>query len=89
MHSSGISAKPKITAIMAVTLNGLLTRGDEPKASVWTSSDDAKFFKDKLQRAEAVVMGVTTFLAEEPPKQPKQTNRLTIVLAHSPDNFIK
>ncbi|MDQ2973321.1 MAG: dihydrofolate reductase family protein [bacterium] len=76
-----------VTSIMAMSINGRITRQDEMDVKSWTSLEDKEFFESILYKAESVIMGSNTFTATLKTKVPKYRRRLTVVLSHSPENF--
>lgn len=79
--------KPIVTAIMATSINGLLTNGTNPNPEIWTSLEDKKFFRKMLDEAEVIVMGSATFEAQNPSQEPKRQDKFTVILSSDPEKY--
>jgi len=53
----------RIKAVVAMSLNGLITDGDNPDVASWTSPEDKAHFKAQKSTASVIVMGKNTYLA--------------------------
>ncbi|MDQ3094277.1 MAG: dihydrofolate reductase family protein [bacterium] len=81
------SERINVTAIMAMSLNGRITKGTEADERNWTSKEDKDFFNSIISSADSVVMGINTFNATPKSKVPKYSHRLSVVLTHNPEDF--
>lgn len=55
--------KTKISLVMVSTLNGKITKGDNPNVGSWASSEDQKFFTDFKKNFKVSIMGSGTYEA--------------------------
>lgn len=51
----------KVIMVMVMSVDGKITRGDDPNIHTWTSQEDQKHFFSLLEKSELVVMGSKTF----------------------------
>ncbi len=84
----------KVIMVMVATVNGKITRGDDPDIYSWTSKEDADFFFSLLNQHNLVVMGSSTFeaardkilrQAQDMVKPAKE--RLRVVLTRNPEKY--
>ena len=52
-----------IKAVVAMSLNGLITNGSDPDVTKWTSAEDKAHFKAIKADSRLIVMGKNTYLA--------------------------
>jgi len=52
-----------IKAVVAMSLNGLITDGDDSSVANWTSAEDKVHFKSAKKSSKLIVMGKNTYLA--------------------------
>lgn len=72
---------------MAVTsLDGKLTRGDDPDIYKWTSKEDSAFFFSKIRKSRLVVMGSKTYEAAKPVLKLIK-GRTTLVITKNPQKY--
>jgi len=77
----------RITLIAAQSLDGFITRHDQP-GSDFASAEDREFFRDALRGFDCCVMGATSYReASLTIKKHLKTERLRIVLTRNPDVF--
>lgn len=77
----------EILGIAVISLDGCLTRHDEP-GSAFASKEDAAHFRATLDSCDAAVMGRATFDGErERILASLDTDRLRVVLTRSPDAY--
>lgn len=75
-----------ITLIIAQSVDGKITNGDDPDISKWTSSEDKQFFRNYLEKSECIIVGRKTFdLMKGSMKHIE--GRLRIVLTKNPEKF--
>lgn len=72
--------------IMVTTLNGKITKGNDPDIYTWTSREDQKYFSSLLKRNNLMVMGSETYEAAR--KNIKlDSNQLRIILTRNPARY--
>lgn len=74
-----------ITAIMATSVNGRLTRGSESDVTAWTSAEDQAQFAAQLKKAKLLIMGSKTYQVH--PGGTLQKDRLRVILTTNPAKF--
>jgi dihydrofolate reductase len=74
----------KIILVFVSSLDGRITRWNEPHVMSWTSKEDQEYFKKNWREHKLVVIGSGTYDAE-PISAPKE-NRLVILTSH-PENY--
>ncbi len=76
----------KVTAVIAQSVNGRMTRGEDANVYTWTSIEDKKHLKDVIGKAKLIVMGSKTYLEA---KRNIKLNPyiLRIVLTSQPESF--
>lgn len=72
--------------VMVATVNGKITRGDDPSIYSWTSKEDADFFFSLLNQHNLIVMGSATYKAARDKIKPEK-ERLRIVLTRNPGKY--
>ncbi|OGH33871.1 MAG: hypothetical protein A3J69_01095 [Candidatus Levybacteria bacterium RIFCSPHIGHO2_02_FULL_42_12] len=78
----------KIVMVMVATLNGKITKRDDPDIYKWTSREDQTYFFFLLKKSRLIVMGSKTYEAAQ--KNIKLTNNtLRIVLTKNPMEYRK
>lgn len=78
----------KITLVVATSLDGKITMGDNPDVHVWTSPEDTEHFRSFLQSASLITMGRKTYDAMKDTMKHKP-GRLRIVFTRDPHEFEK
>jgi dihydrofolate reductase len=77
----------RITLIAAQSLDGFITRHDQP-GSDFASAEDRAFFREALRGFDCCVMGATSYREARTTIQKNlMTERLRIVLTHKPEAF--
>lgn len=74
-----------ITAIMAMSVNGRLTRGSEADITAWTSPDDKAQFSEELKKTKLLIMGSKTYRVH--PGKTLSKDRLRVILTADPASF--
>lgn len=69
----------KVVIVMASSLDGKITRGEDPNIYSWTSKEDAKLFFSLIKKHNLIVMGRKTYEAARP-KIKLRKGKLRIVL---------
>lgn len=78
----------KVILAMVQTVNGKITRGDDPDIYKWTSREDQEFFFSLRNKHKLIVMGSRTYEAAK--HNIKLDNkRLRIVLTSTPKRYTK
>ncbi len=75
-----------ITAVVAISLNGFITNGDDPDVTTWTSAEDKAFFRSQKADSDVIIMGKNTFIAMQRVIK-LEPNRLIIILTKNPEEF--
>lgn len=76
----------KIALIAVTSINGKLTRGDDPDIYKWTSKEDAKIFFSLIEKYNLIVMGSKTYEAARNIIKLKK-DKLRIVLTRNPRKY--
>lgn len=76
----------KVTAVMVSTINGKITRGDDPDIKKWTSKEDGAHFHLMLAQSKLIVMGSSTYEAARESMRHEE-GKLRVVLTHSPEKY--
>lgn len=78
----------KVTLVAVMSVNGLITDGDDTNLSKWTSAEDKTFFSSILESHNLVVMGRKTY--DSARNHMKLNNeKLRIVMTRDPDKYKK
>ncbi|MDO8265737.1 MAG: dihydrofolate reductase family protein [Candidatus Saccharibacteria bacterium] len=75
-----------ITAVVAISLNGFITDGDNPDVTTWTSAEDKAFFRAQKDASDVIIMGKNTFTAMQRVIK-LEPNRLRLILTKNPEEF--
>jgi len=75
----------RITAIMAMSVNGRITRGSESDVTAWTSAEDKAQFAGVLKKAKLLIMGSKTYQAYS--AKPISEGVLRVILTSEPASF--
>ncbi len=75
-----------ITAVVAISLNGFITDGDNPDVTSWTSAEDKAFFRAQKDSSDVMVLGSKTYLDLQRVIKP-EAERLRLVLTSKPEKF--
>lgn len=79
-----------VVLVAVVSLDGCLTKHDEPGASGWASTDDQRHFRSTLATCDASVMGSATYLeAREQIRANLTAQRRRVVMTRSPERFVE
>lgn len=76
----------KISVAVVMSLDGKLTRGDEPNIRAWASAEDQTFFSELLKQHDCIVMGRPTYEAIKQ-NLALSAERLRVVLTTKPQQF--
>lgn len=76
----------QVIMVMVATVNGRITRGDDPNIYTWTSKEDADFFFSLMNRHTLIIMGSSTYEAAKEKIKPDK-DRLRIVLTADPRKY--
>jgi dihydrofolate reductase len=71
----------EVTLAVVMSLNGKLTRGDEPNVHAWSSVEDWRHFKRLLAEHDVIILDRNTYEVVKPEPEP---TRLRLVLTHNP-----
>lgn len=77
----------KIIMVAVSSLNGKITKGEDPNIYSWTSKEDSEFFFSLIEKNNLIMMGSKTYEASR--KIIKlQKNKLRIVLTRDPRKYL-
>lgn len=76
----------KISLAVVCSLNGNITRGQEPDIYKWTSKEDAELFRELIRQHGVIVMGRKTYDAVRHKITPKPA-KPRIVLTRTPEKY--
>lgn len=77
----------KVIMVAVSSLNGKITRGEDPNIYPWTSKEDSNFFFSQIEKNNLIVMGSKTYdVVKKFIKHRK--NRLRIVLTKNPNKYL-
>lgn len=76
----------KVTLVMVSSVNGKITKGDDPHIYSWTSQEDKDFFFSLLRKFPLLVMGSKTYEASRKTIQLNH-EQLRIVLTSTPEKY--
>lgn len=74
----------KIILVFVSTLDGKITKWEDPMVRTWTSIEDQRYFSGIMKNARLIVMGSNTFNAD--PIKP-MANRLMIIMTKNPEKY--
>jgi dihydrofolate reductase len=74
----------KVRLVFVQTLNGKITKGDDPEVKHWSSEGDQKYYSDIWRMSELVVLGSNTY--NDNIITPYE-GRLVVVMTRNPDNY--
>ena len=76
----------RVIMVMVCTINGKITKGDNPNIYSWTSQEDRRFFFDLLTKYKVKIMGSRTYDAVKS-KIKLQKGHLRIILTRNPEKY--
>jgi dihydrofolate reductase len=76
----------KIVLVFVSTLDGKVTKWDDPYVRKWSSKSDQEYFSRVWKDSRLIVMGINTFNAEPPTPSAK---RLLVIMTHRPSDYKK
>ena len=76
----------KVILVAVSSLNGKITRGDDPNIYSWTSKEDSKLFFSLIEKHNLIVMGSKTYEAARDIIK-LRVNKLRIVLTRNPKKY--
>lgn len=74
----------KVILVFVSTLNGMITRGDDPEVRHWSSKSDQAYYGNVWKQSSLVVMGSTTWRDNVIRLSP---GRLVIVMTRKPGEY--
>lgn len=77
----------KVTMVAVSSLNGKLTKGNDPNIYSWTSKEDSQMFFSLIEKNNLIVMGSGTYEAARSVIKLKK-NKLRIVLTRDPKKYL-
>ena len=78
----------KVVMIAVSSLNGKITKGNDPNIYSWTSKEDSKLFFSLIEKSNLIVMGSKTYETVRKFIKHKK-NRLRVVLTRNPQKYSK
>jgi dihydrofolate reductase len=76
----------KIVLVFVSTLDGKVTKWDDPYVRKWSSKSDQEYFSRIWKDSRLIVMGINTFNADPPTPSAK---RLLVIMTHKPSDYKK
>ncbi len=77
----------KVVMIAVSSLNGKITKGEDPNIYSWTSREDSNLFFSLIEKNNLIVMGSKTYDASRKVIR-HQKNKLRIVLTKNPKKYL-
>lgn len=77
-----------ITLAMVMTVDGKITKWDNPHIHNWTSVEDQKHFASLIELNNCIIMGKNTYLAAKSMMK-LSSDRLRVVITRRPEDYIK
>lgn len=77
-----------VTIAAVVSVDGRLTKHDDPDVGIWTSAEDQAHFKSLIEVSDVIVMGSGTYEVIRG-KSPLGNGKLRVVLTSTPDKYAK
>lgn len=74
----------KVVLVFVSTLNGKITRGNDPEVRHWSSAEDQDYYTGIWQESKLVVMGRNTFILNKITPSP---SRLLLVMTSNPGEY--
>ena len=74
----------KVSMVVVASVNGKVTRGDEPHAHAWSSEEDWEHFKDLRDEHPVIIIDRRTFHTTRPVPEP---DKLRVILTQYPELF--
>jgi len=74
----------KVVLVFVSTLNGRITKGDDPEVRNWSSKSDQEYYGRIWKDSRLIVMGSNTFRLN---KIEASSGRLVVVLTHNPSAY--
>jgi dihydrofolate reductase len=74
----------KIILVFVSTLDGKVTKWDDPDVRKWTSESDQNYFKKLWKDSNLIVMGINTFMATPPKASAKHHFH---IMTHKPTEY--
>lgn len=72
----------KVIMVMVTTVNGKITKGNDPKIQKWTSREDQKWFSSLLKKNNLLVMGSETYEATRKKMKPNIKQHRLVLTRH-------
>lgn len=76
----------KVTMVMVASVNGKITKGDNPDVRAWTSDEDAALFASIKENATVIIMGSKTYEVARA-KMKLKPGTLRVVMTRDPQKF--
>ena len=77
----------KVTMAAVSSLNGNITKGNDPNIYSWTSKEDSQMFFSLIEKNNLIVMGSKTYeIAKKIIKHKK--NKLRVILTRNPEKYL-
>lgn len=76
----------KVIMVAVSSLNGKITRGNDPNIYSWTSKEDSELFFSLIEKSNLIVMGSKTYESARRFIKHKK-NRLRVVLTRNPKKY--
>lgn len=77
----------KVIMVAVSSLNGKITKGEDPNIYSWTSKEDSELFFSLIAKNNLIVMGSKTYEAARKIIKHKK-NKLRIVLTRNPNKYL-
>lgn len=78
----------KIIMVAVSSINGKITKGEDPNIYSWTSKEDSKLFFELIKKHNLIVMGAKTYEAAKSIIK-HEKNKLRIVMTRDPKKYLK
>lgn len=76
----------KIVMVMVSSIDGKITKGDDPHIYSWTSAEDAEYFFSLIRESKLIMMGSGTYDVVQTKIKPKP-GTLRIILTRNPEKY--
>ena len=76
----------KVTMVMLITIDGKMTKWNDPNIYKWTSKEDQRFFFSLIRKNNLIVMGRKTYEAAKKNLR-INNNKLRVILTKNPEKY--
>lgn len=76
----------KVTLVMVSSLDGKITKHDNPQIASWTSTEDKKLYAALIKKSSLIVMGAKTYEAAKQ-RIKLEPGKLRIVITRQPKKY--